>query len=67
MPGLIGIIAERLATKQLDLKNQSVGTSIFGKIKSMDPMSIGDTLKFVKTQKKDTLYELRIHTKAFLL
>ena len=61
MPVFTTFIADLLAQHKIDKKNQSVGTSIYAKVKAMNPMNIIDTLKYVKTQKKDSLYDLYLH------
>ena len=50
-------VIEKLASRQVDLAHTATTTSIYGKIKTLDKMSIGDTIKYAKGQKKDGLYD----------
>ena len=58
MPAFTALIDGRISPRKLGIKNQSIKTSIYGKIKTMVR---ADALKFVKRRKKDVLYNLYLH------
>ena len=57
MPIITVPVADRLAERQIDTKEQAVANSIFGKIKAIGSTNIENTIKYTMSQKKDSLYD----------
>ena len=58
MPLFTDAVAERLATKEGDTARAATLSSIYAKITQGGETDMAKILEFVKTQKKDTLYDV---------
>ena len=58
MPVLTPAAAHRLAGKQIDLKGMDTASSIYGKLVQANTWDVATAIKFAKTQKKDSLYDI---------
>ena len=67
MPIFSKPVATKLAERMVDKVNQSISSSIWGKIKQQDAMTLGDMIKYCKEQKHDKLFGVLVFICTYLL